>query len=164
MIAAYAVRAEQAHRLQNGRYSLRVDGTNMIVNDGLVDVVFDLSRFVVTSFDPAVSIGNFPVAIETGVVLNNGTLVQALELIGQYCFGLFTRVVMNGSAIDMISGSVSSVESKVSGFNADGTELTVTKLNGYRLYGTGGGSLGATPGPAPWIVGVKDDGDRKSVV
>ena len=81
MIAAYAVRAEQAHRLQNGRNSLRVDGTNMIVNDGLVDVMFDLSRFVVTSFDPMVSIGNFPIAIEKGVVLNNGTLVQALDLI-----------------------------------------------------------------------------------
>jgi len=65
--------------------------------------------------------------------------------------------MMNDGAIALISGSIKNLETITSGFNADGTELTVTKLNGYNFYSTVGGSL-SKPGPAPWIVGVKTDG------
>jgi len=59
------------------------------------------------------------------------------------------------SSLSTLSGRVTNVETKVNGLSADGTELTVTKLNGYAFYS---GTSGSTNPTAPWIPGVKTDG------
>jgi len=59
------------------------------------------------------------------------------------------------SSLSTLAGRVTTVETKVSGFSADGTELTVTKLNGYNFHSGTSGSHNPT---APWIAAVKTDG------
>jgi len=57
--------------------------------------------------------------------------------------------------LSTVINNVLTIDTRTSGFNADGSELTVTKLNGYGFYsGTSGSSNPATP----WIAAVKTDG------
>jgi len=151
--AYHAIQSESASRLQVGRYSLRVaEGTQggvlLIVSNGTIEQTFDLSSFIVTPFDPSGTLVPYPYPGDSGVIIDTTTLYEAMRLMAEFIIGF-----NNASET-----SFSSLSSKTSGFNANGTELTVTRLNGYRTYGSVGGSTQALPGLAPWIVGVREDG------
>jgi len=154
----YSIMSEQSKRIQNGRYSLSVTDKKLILSDGIESKVFDLDSFIITPFLPDTTNFLYPIPNENGVEYLNSTLIQCLQSMGQFVFNSYTKLLMNDGAIALISGSIKNLETITSGFNTNGTELTITKLNGFRLYGTSGGVSGATPGPAPWLVGVKTDG------
>ena len=145
----YAVEAEHASRLQYGRYSLRITSSNLIVvSDGVTEKIFDLNSFIVTPFNPSGTLMSYPYPTDSGVTIDVTTLYEAMRLMAEYIIGLH-------SASETAFSEVRTVQS---GFNTNGTELTITKLNGYRTYGSVGGISQAIPGPAPWIVGVREDG------
>jgi len=150
----YAVNSESAMRIQYGRYSLSIrpkDGSNdvlIIVSNGNTEKVFDLSSFIVTPFSPSGTVLPYPHPTDSGVIIDTMTSIEAMQSMANYIVALHSATGIAFNELRTIT----------SGFNASGTELTVTKLNGFRLYGISGGVSGATPGPAPWIVGVKVDG------
>jgi len=161
----YAVSSESSTRIQYGRHSLSIrpkDGSNdvlVIVSNGNTEQVFDMSSFIVTPFLPDTTNFLYPIPNENGVIIDTMTLIQCLQSMGQFVFNSYTKLMMNDGAIALISGSIKNLETITSGFNTSGTELTVTKLNGYNFYNSIVGSgLGSTPGPAQWIVGVRTDG------
>ena len=157
----YAVSSESSTRIQYGRHSLSIrpkDGSNdvlVIVSNGNTEQVFDMSSFIVTPFLPNGTELPYPYPTDNGVIIDTMTLIQCLQSMGQFVFNSYTKLMMNDGAIALISGSIKDLETITSGFNTSGTELTVTKLNGYNFYsGTSGSGIPA----APWLVGVKNDG------
>ena len=87
---------------------------------------------------------------------NISAVVTIIE--SDYITSTILATALNDSVTNTsLTTSLTPLTNKISGFNDNGTELTVTKLNGYNFYNTAGGSL-SKPGPAPWIVGVKTDG------
>jgi len=155
----YSIISEQSKRIQNGRYSLSVTDKKLILSNGNESKVFDLDSFIITPFLPDTTNFLYPIPTDSGVIIDTMTLIQCLQSMGQFEFNSYTKLMMNDGAIALISGSIKNLKTITSGFNTNGTELTVTKLNGFRLYNSIAGSgLGSTPGPAPWIVGVREDG------
>jgi len=145
----YAVEAEHASRLQYGRYSLRITGSNLLViSNGSTEQIFDLSSFIVTPFDPSGTMMTYPYPTDSGVTIDVTTLYEAMRLMSEYIVGLHSAS----------ENAFSDLRTITKGFNSDGTELNISKLNGYRTYESVGGASQAIPGPAPWIVGVREDG------
>jgi len=145
--AYHAIQSESASRLQVGRYSLRVaegprGGALLIVSNGTIEQTFDLSSFIVTPFDPSGTLVPYPYPGDSGVIIDTTTLYEAMRLMAEFIIGFH-----NASET-----SFSSLSSKTSGFNANGTELTITKLNGMIMNG-------GLPGTAaPWIATIRTDG------
>ena len=150
----YSIQSESASRLQFGQYSLRItpkegsDGVLLVISNGNIDQVFDLGSFIVTPFLPGGTLVPYPRPGDEGVVVDTTTLIEAMRLISEYIVGLHSAT----------NTAFSALNTRTSGLNIDGTELTIMKLNGYRTYGSIGGASQANPGPAPWIVGVREDG------
>jgi len=150
----YAIQSESASRLQFGPYSLRIvpkegsDGVLLVISNGSTEQVFDLGSFIVTPFLPGGTLVPYPLPGNEGVIIDTTTLIEAMRLMSEFIVGLHTAT----------RSAFTSLNSRTSGLSTDGTELTITKLNGYRTYGSVGGGTQALPGPAPWIVGVKEDG------
>jgi len=57
--------------------------------------------------------------------------------------------------LNAVIDDVLTIDTRTSGFNTDGSELTLTKLNGYAIYS---GTVGSGIPAAPWIPGIKTDG------
>jgi len=149
-----AVNSESAMRIQYGRYSLLIKPKHdsndvlIIISNGNTEKVFDLSSFMVTPFSPSGTILPYPHPTDSGVIIDTMTLIEAMQSMANYIVALHSATGIAFNELRTIT----------SGFNTSGTELTVTKLNGYNFYNNTGGSLYANPGPAPWFVGVKVDG------
>jgi len=119
-----------------------------VVSNGSTEQIFDLSSFIVTPFDPSGTMLSYPYPTDSGVTIDVTTLYEAMRMMSEYIVSLHSASEIAFSDLRTITN----------GFNSDGTELTNTKINGYRTYGSVGGSSQAIPGPAPWIVGVREDG------
>ena len=67
------------------------------------------------------------------------TLIEAMQSMANYFVALHSATGIAFNELRTIT----------SGFNTSGTELTVTKLNGFWLYNNVGGALYANSGPPP---------------
>jgi len=80
-----------------------------------------LSSFIVTPFSPSGKILPNPHPTDSGVIIDTMTLIEAMQSMANYFVALHSATGIAFNELRTIT----------SGFNTSGTELTVTKLNGF---------------------------------